>query len=259
MQAARFEGSLLTSLSELKSIEQQRVAEERAAVRRIEELRVQELADTERRNREAAEAKQREVHEAALAIERARADAEREARLRVEAAEAAERARQLVALEQERQAQELALRKAEVAKKRPTWMLAVTGLALVMAAVLVVFTVKFLQASEEATQAQHEADARAKQAREEADQARIALEKVEQEVKELDGRVNVAMKRVAEATSKAELVEAAKALKKLNEDKAAAARRVEDARRARERAIRLEGVKKVCAGEAICKEDVNKK
>ena len=50
--------------------------------------------------------------------------------MRVESAEAAERARQQAALEQSRMQQEMDLRRAEVAKKRPTWMLVVTGLAL---------------------------------------------------------------------------------------------------------------------------------
>ena len=60
-------------------------------------------------------------------IEDAKIAAEREAWLRVEAASAAERARHAIALEEHRIAQELELRRAEVAKTRPTWMLRCHG------------------------------------------------------------------------------------------------------------------------------------
>src|SRR3569623_1115411 len=65
-----------------------------------------------------------------LRFEEARVAAEREARLRVEAHEASERARLAAHLEQERMAQEMELRRADIAQRRPRWMIAVTVLAL---------------------------------------------------------------------------------------------------------------------------------
>jgi hypothetical protein len=179
MQAARFEGSLMSSLQELKAIEQQRLADERAVVVRTEEMRIQALADAERKACEEIAAKARAEHEATLAIERARADAEREARLRVEAAEQAERARQMMALEQERTQQEMELRRAEVKQKRPTWMVAVTGLALVLACVLVVFTAKAIASSNESDQARIEADRQADQAARSSDAERARPDRSE--------------------------------------------------------------------------------
>jgi len=255
MQAPRFEGSLLASLSELKAIEQQRVADERAQVLRAEAIRIQDLADTERRGREAEEARVRADHDAKLAVERMRLEGEREARLRVEAAELAERARQRMALEEARSAQELELRRAEVAKQRPTWMLAVTGCAVVLAGVLVWFTLGAKGASDEAEQARIAADRRAEIAKRQADDSRLALEGVERDVKDLDGKVAAAIKRLELAKDKAAIDAANRDLKKLAEDRAAAARRVEAARIEAARRLREEGhhMSGDCLNNSLCR------
>jgi hypothetical protein len=146
----RIESSIITSLSELRAIEQQRIAEERASVERekqrvIDEARAKELARVQAENaRVEAERSER------VRIEQARVDAEREARMRVEAAEAAERMRLAAELEQQRMVAELDLRRAEVAKKRPTWMIAVTAAAFVAAIGLSVFAVSKSQDAEQA-------------------------------------------------------------------------------------------------------------
>jgi hypothetical protein len=219
MQAARFEGSLMSSLEELKAIEQQRLADERNAIARAEELRKQAIVDAERKAREELEAKARAEHEAKLAIERARADAERELRLRVEAAEQAERARQMMVLEQERTAQEMELRRAEVKQKRPTWMVAVTALALVLACVLVVFTVKAVAASVESDKQTEGANKIAEQKRLEVEAMRKELDKIEANLASLDAKVTVALDNVEKARNKAELMAAANELKRLQKEK----------------------------------------
>jgi len=129
-QPEKRENSVLFSLRELRQIEENRVAEEEQAARSAEEARQAAQAAAERRRREEEEAKVRAERDAQLAIETARENAEREARMRVESAEATERQRQQAALEQQRLQQEMELRRAEVAKKRPTWMLAVTDFKL---------------------------------------------------------------------------------------------------------------------------------
>ncbi|HEY5927364.1 MAG TPA: hypothetical protein VIV11_37025, partial [Kofleriaceae bacterium] len=127
----RVESSIITSLSELRAIEQQRIADERAAIERERAAEIETKRAAEQAIRDAEERRLREEREAIMRIEQARLDAEREARMRVEAAEAAERARFTAALEQQRMQEEHELRRAEIAQKRPTWMLVVTGMALV--------------------------------------------------------------------------------------------------------------------------------
>jgi hypothetical protein len=252
MQAARFEGSLMSSLQELKAIEQQRLADERAAILRSQEQRAQALADAERTAREQAEAKVRAEHEAKLAIERTRLEAEREARMRVEATEQAERARQTMVLEQERAQQEMALRRAEVAKKRPTWMVAVTGLALVLACVLVVFTVKAMAASNESDQARIESERQAEVKRLEVEAMRKELDKIEANLKALDVKVTSALDRVAAAQTQADRIAAANDLKRAQKEKFDEQVRLNKIRLDKWNADRVRPVT-VCDGQAICK------
>src|SRR5262249_55422790 len=121
--------SVTRSLAELRAIELQRQADERAAI----EAAVQ----AERHRRQAAEQAARDAEAARIAAERAaqiaaetaRAEAERQARLQLEAAEAPERAGQLIALEERRLAEERALRREVALRQRPRWMVAITALA----------------------------------------------------------------------------------------------------------------------------------
>jgi hypothetical protein len=129
MEVARTEGSLVASLSELRAIEHQRLADERAAVEAEAQARRAEREAAERSAREAETARLAAERAAVLAADHARADAEREARLRIEAAEAAERARRLVALEHDRMVAEIALRREVALRQRPRWMIAVTAIA----------------------------------------------------------------------------------------------------------------------------------
>ncbi len=258
MQAARFEGSLMTSLAELKSIEQQRIADERASVIRADEMRRHAAAEAERTAVEAAEREVREEREAILAIEQAKVAAERELRLRVEQAEQAERARQQIALDQERYQHEMELRKAEVAKKRPRWMMAVTGLALTLAAVLVVMTVNALAHSDDAEVAKTKSDAVAENARKEADKMRDELDRLEANLHDLDGKVDVAIKRVAAAQTAAEAKAAGDEVKRLAREKSEAKAAAAKLRADQELKKRLEGVRNVCTGDSICRDAFNK-
>ncbi len=249
----------MTSLAELKSIEQQRMADERASVIRADELRRHAAAEAERTAREEAERKVREERESLLAIEQAKVTAERELRLRFEQAEQAERARQQIALEQERHQQEMALRKAEVAKKRPKWMMAVTGLALSLAAVLVAMTINAIGHSDDAEEAKTRSDAAAANARLEADKMRDELNRLESNLHDLDGKVDLAIQRVAAAQTAAEARAAGDEVKRLARDRAAANAAAADFRRKEELRKRLEGVKNVCTGDSICRDAFNKK
>ena len=109
-------------------------------------------------------------------IEQARVDAEREARMRVEAAEAAERMRLQAAIEQQRMQEENELRRAEIAKKRPTWMLAVTGFALVATLGFGYFAYERNEARQEAERARIAADNDKRQAQDDAAQSRAELD-----------------------------------------------------------------------------------
>src|SRR5882762_4402638 len=137
-QPEKRENSVLFSLRELRQIEESRVQEEEHAVRTAEQARIAAAQEAERQRREAEEAKVRAERDELLRIETARENADRDARMRVESAEAMERQRVQAALEQQRLQHEMELRRAEVAKKRPTWMLAVTGVALLAAIGLIV-------------------------------------------------------------------------------------------------------------------------
>lgn len=206
MQArqARFEGSLMTSLAELRAIEEERVAAERAQV--IAE------ADGKRRAIEEAAARTKADAEAKLAAERAeqiriakeREDAERAARMHVEAAEAAERARLAAALEAERTAQELELKRQEVAKKRPTWMIAVTMGAVLAAGALTWFGIDRYNQSEISRKEKDDALEAKRKAQQEIEDSRARLVAMESDLAALDKRVGSAIDQVVAATSAAE-------------------------------------------------------
>ena len=151
-QPEKRENSVLFSLRELRQIEENRVQEEEQAHRSAEESRRMAAEDAERRRREAEEAKVRAERDALLEIERTRENAERAARMRVESAEAAERQRQQAALEQQRLHQEMELRRAEVAKTRPTWMVAVTIGALVVTVALVFLAIRAFRSEDTANE-----------------------------------------------------------------------------------------------------------
>lgn len=240
-QPEKRENSVLFSLRELRQIEENRVAEEEHAVRSAEEQRVRAAQEAERKRREAEEAKIQAERQALLQIEQARENAEREARMRVETAEATERQRQQAALEQQRLQQEMELRRAEVAKKRPTWMLAVTGIAIVGVVIAIVLAMKFLGESSADREARLAAEERSREAEKMAQAAEDKVVELQRDLGDLSARVDKAVDAVVAARSEAERVAAQDALNKARKAKFEMEQRIQAAKDAAAKAKRLKG------------------
>jgi hypothetical protein len=207
-QPEKRENSVLFSLRELRQIEDSRVQEEEHAVRSKEEQRATEMEAKERGIREAEEAKLRAENDEKRRIFEARENAEREARMHVEATEATERARHQANLEQQRLQHEMEMRRAEVAKKRPTWMLAVTGLALVAAVGLVFFAIQRKNDSEAAEAQARQSEIDKAEAQKVARDASEQLAKVQRDLEDLDTKVTKAVTDVAQAKNANEIAAA---------------------------------------------------
>jgi len=225
------ETSVLFSLHELRQIEQTRVAEERAVVRDAELAAVRARQDEARIARETEEARVQAERDEVVRIAEAQAEAERQLRLRVEATELAERARHQAALDAERLHSELALRRAEVAKKRPTWMIAVTGFAVVAAGALIWFAVQSQHASDASDRERIIALEAKDKALAEARDAAAQLDRVQRELDALEVRVNKAVHDVVVAGDAAARQLAQRELLKLQAEEAATRAKVAEAKR----------------------------
>lgn len=230
----------MTSLAELRAIEQERVAAERAAVVAEADARRRAIEEAEAKAKAEAEAKVAAERAEAIRIAKEREDAERAARMHVEAAEAAERARLQAALEQERMVQEIELRRAEVAKKRPTWMVAVTIGAVLAAGALTWFGFERYRESQQAQVAEAEAKRAKAAAEKDAEESRAAMEQMERDLAALDKKVAAGINQVVAATTAAERQAAKENLERLRREQAElqarrdAAKRAEDLRKRRE-------------------------
>lgn len=254
-QSEKRENSVLFSLRELRQIEENRVQEEEHAVRTAEEQRRMAKEAKERAERDAEEARIRAEREAQLQIEQARENAEREARMRVEAAEAAERQRQQAALEQQRLQQEMELRRAEVAKKRPTWMLVVTGIALVAAVGLVFFAIQRMKESDASKEAEKAAQIERDAAVKAAAEAQEKVERLAADLADLDKKLGSAVDNVVAAQNDADRAAAKGKLEALRREKAEMEARIAEAKAAAARAERKKGVKisKECQDNPLAK------
>lgn len=241
-QPEKRENSVLFSLRELRQIEESRVKEEEHAVRSAEEARAAAAQEAERRRREAEEARGRAEREELLRIETARENAEREARMRIESAEAMERQRNQAALEQQRLQHEMELRRAEVAKKRPTWMLVVTGLALVAAVALVIFAVQRQNQAEKDRAAKVLAEQQAEQAMKESREAQERVAQLDSEFRDLGDKLSGAQVALTAAKTEADRRAAQAKLDELNQQKLEMERRIQAARAAAEKAKRKGGI-----------------
>jgi len=255
MEVARTEGSLVASLSELRAIEHQRLADERAAVEAAARARQLEREAAERSARDAEAAKLAAERAAQLAAERARADAEREARLRIEAAEAAERARQLVALEHERLVAEIAMRREVALHQRPRWMIAVTAVAVAAACAMTGLAYERDREAVAATEARDRAAAAQQRAEERARQSQLELDDAVRKVDDLAAQVRDAIARGAAAQDDADRRVAQSRLRRLEQQQAALA---EQARKRAEEREHQERVRPVviptaCLHAAVCK------
>jgi hypothetical protein len=209
----RLEGSVMTSLAELRSIEEQRMAAERAARIADEEARVRAKAAAEQAVLDAEAKRIADERAAALAIEHARVAAEREARMKVEAAEAVERARHQAALDEARLAQEMEIARELALRTKPKWMLAVTVGAVLLASALTWFAIDRMSAADEA-------DRIAEQARGAAADNKRALEALESQLLVLNEqsaenniRLNNAITNVLEAEGAAAIAESKRKVK----------------------------------------------
>ena len=150
--------------------------------------------------------------------------------------------------------QEHELRRAEVAKKRPTWMVAVTVFASLAAGVLIYVAVASRSAAADANDKTAIAQAEAAASKAAAADAVKRAEAMEHEVAELDGKITSAVARLKDLKEQADIEAANDQLRKLNQQRADAAKRAREFREAEERRKRLEGLKTICATGAICKE-----
>ena len=239
----RQQNSIIQSLSELQDIERQRVADEIAAIQRAEAARVAAREAAERRAREEEEARAKAEREARLAAEHARLAAEREERRRIDAAAAAELARQQVALDQARLERELELRREEVARTRPTWMVAVMGISLAAAGALLWAALSSRAVAEESSARARLALLDRDQAREDAREARGGLESVARELENNSRIIRSTLEELGRAKTQAQL-DALEARLRREQQRA---REIEEARRraleAEERRRRKEGFK----------------
>lgn len=234
----RIESSIVTSLSELRAIEQQRLVEERASLERQRRQEDDARRAAEEARREADEARLRAEREELMRLEIAKAEAEREARLRVEAAEAAERARLQIALDQQRMTEEMELRRVEAAKKRPTWMVAVTAIACLAAVGLTWFAIDRSSRMAEAEHGRSVAIAQAKQADEEKHEAAKKVAVLEQTLVELDEQVGKAQEALITAQNDADRNRAAEELAAAKHRKAEAKKAADQAKAFLDKQIR---------------------
>lgn len=248
----RIESSIITSLSELRAIEQQRIADERAAIERTRAAEIEARRLAEQARSEAEQAKLHAEREERMRIEIARAEAEREARLRVEATEAAERARWAAQLEEQRLAQEMELRRAEVAKKRPRWMIAVTAIAALCAVGLTWFAIDRSQQMAVSDEARERATAEKEKAKADLREAQARLASIEREIDAFDAELRRLTKVVADAQNEADRKRAVLALKAADDAKKAAQKRLadEEARRWKKKRGEIIDVSE-CTGTAL--------
>ena len=240
-QPEKRENSVLFSLRELRQIEENRVQEEEHAVRSAEEQRAADDEARERAIRDAAEAKARAERDEQVRIQQARENAEREARMHVEATGAAEQARQQAALEQERLQQEMQLRRAEVAKKRPTWMLAVMGAAIVAGIIAIVIYVQGNKDKEAAQEKERIARIEADQAIKESKEAQAKVDKLASDLEDLSKRTDKATDAVVSAQNDADRAAAKGKLEQLRKEKADMEQRIQAAKDAAFKAERRAG------------------
>jgi hypothetical protein len=163
--ASRPESSVLFSLRELRDIEHRRVADEREAAKAAQEARERACAAEVARvaaERAAADEAEKNRKEGELAARKRQLEQDA---IRIQETEARMRAEALVKLEAERLAYEVELRREEIARKRPRWLM---GVAAACAAVAIGVGFLAMKASDNAEQSKAavlDAEAKAQAAR----------------------------------------------------------------------------------------------
>jgi hypothetical protein len=220
----RIETSIITSLSELREIEKQRIADEKAAVERERNAAIEAKRAAEQAKLDEEEARKRAEREEIIKIQLAQAEAEKQVRLRVQAEEAAERARLQAQLEEQRMRDELELRRVEVAKKRPTWMVVVTAMAFVAACGLTWFAVERSREQARAEAKRNAALLLQQQAEAEKVEMAKKLDELKLAMDEQDARLTKATNALLAAQNQADIDEARAEIVAANKAKAIAKR-----------------------------------
>lgn len=218
----------MTSLDELRAIHSQRIADERATFEAERMAVVESRRRAEVVQRAAAEAQLREERDAQIRLEEARVAVEREARMKLEAMDAAERTRYAAELDARRQAQEMELRREEVAKKRPRWMIVVTTIAVAAGITLGYFAVQSSRDADEASQKRAIAEQQKEQARQVAQAAEGQLAVIESNLDTVHTKLERALALLATADKEADWTRAKQAVAAARAEEAAERRRLED-------------------------------
>lgn len=236
-QSEKRENSVLFSLRELRSIEESRVKEEEDAAKAAEEARIRARMDEERRKRDEQDAKERAAAEAIRLENEAREQRLREEALRVQEAEARARADHQAQLEAHRLQQEMELRRQEVQKKWPVWLVVAVGIFAVITAAAVIFMVQSSNKADEearrrqaAQEEQAKAEAIARQKEIETAELKAQVDGLIAALADLDNQMKESERQLAAATTQAD------------RDKVAA-RQAEIRRQQREAQARLDKVK----------------
>jgi len=146
------------------------------------------------------------------------------------------------ALEQQRLQQEMELRRAHVAKTRPTWMLAITGVALVAAIGLIFFAVQRKRESDAAAVAAQQAEEAKNKAEAVAKEAQDRVDQLSRDLKEQDDRLTAADAAVKAAQTDADRKSAQANLDRLRQQKFEMEQRIQAAKNAAAKAERAKGV-----------------
>ncbi len=208
----------MSSLAELRALEEERVAAERAAMTAADDTRRRDIELAEQRKVEVEARRLQADRDAMLALEYARANAEREIRLGAELAEVAGRNRHQATLDENRLAQEMELRRAEVARKRPTWMVAVTAIALLAGVGSSAFALERQRAMNDAISAKGISERDRQAAREEARATQRDLKEVQAALADLERKLAEALVDVKNAQEAKDLALAAARLRKAAAD-----------------------------------------
>lgn len=246
---------MLTSLRELRAIEDQRITDEQAAREAAFQAKraAREAAEQAKRDAEAAQRRARVDAERAAAD--AREAAERAARIAIETAQAAEQARAQIALDHHRLAEERALRREVARRQRPRWMLTVTALSLGAAIALGGFAAARARDASTSRAARDRAIAARQQAQDDARAARQELDALSQRLAELEAHIEQGLHQLEIVKTEAERREAKAALDRLRQQHAQLERdrieRLDAIRRAERR--RPISISPDCLRNALCK------
>src|SRR5258708_7106058 len=246
----RIEVSVVSSLAELRAIEHERIAEERAAVARVIEERVAAARAAEQRERDELAARERAERADQIRIAETHAAAERAAPERVLAVEGTERARQDAELARARLDGELDLRREAAARRRP--FVVVSAIALACAIALGVFAAN---RASDASAAERDASA-ARDIADRADKDRVTalagLDRARGDLAAFDARIAAAEQRLPDKMSAAEMERRQRELDADRRAGAEAQRRADEAAARRRQIERNKPINDTCMG-VICR------